>query len=103
MKSDNDFATLLRQSVQAFPIMVYTQKLEDHSRRIMDITEASINAKGDPEFRTLYSYNVDLYSGEGKMSGAFEKNAIMSKALQKRLVQHGVPAQDLREFIGDLT
>lgn len=103
LKSDNDFSTLLRQSVQAFPIMVYTQKLEDHSRRIMDITEASINAKGDPEFRTLYSYNVDLYSGDGKMSGAFEKNAVMSKALQKRLVQHGVPARDLRKFIGALT
>ena len=42
-----DFKTSLMQAGQAFPIVVYSHKLENNERKIMDISECEILPNGD--------------------------------------------------------
>ena len=47
-----DFNTSLMQAAQAFPIVVFEHKLEDNSRKIMDISECVVNENGVREYPT---------------------------------------------------
>ena len=98
-----NFQTSLMQAGQAFPVVVYAHKLENNARKIMDISECMINAAGEREYNCLYNYEITknaMVNGEFNIEGHFGKPNIMSDSLKKRLVQYGVPQNELNMFLG---
>ena len=97
-----NFNTSLMQAAQAFPLIVFEHKLEDNSRKIMDISECIVNSNGDREYRTLFRYNItknEIVDGKYVIEGHFEQPQIMSDHLKKRLMQFGVPQDVLQKFL----
>lgn len=98
-----NFQTSLMQAGQAFPIVVYAHKLENNARKIIDISECIIGASGEREYNCLYNYAITenaVVDGEFKIEGHFGKPNIMSGSLKKRLIQYGVPQNELNLFLG---
>ena len=97
-----DFSTSLMQAGQAFPVVVYAHKLEDNSRKLMDITECVIGSTGERSYNCLYNYTIDkntIENGEFVIKGHFGKPNIMSDSLKQRLIQYGVPQDELNKFL----
>ena len=97
-----NFQTSLMQAGQAFPLVVYAHKLEDNSRKIMDISECVILPNGEREYHTLFRYHItknELKRGKYKIEGYFEQPEIMSDNLKKKLLQFGVPQNTLEQFL----
>ncbi len=96
-----NFQTSLMQAGQAFPIVVYAHKLEDNSRKIMDISECVILPSGDREYHTLFRYKItknELVNGKYKIEGHFEQPEYMSEHLKGKLLQFGVPEDLISQF-----
>jgi len=97
-----NFSTSLMQAGQAFPLVVYAHKLEDNSRKIMDISECVITQNGEREYRTLFRYNItnnELVGNTFEIEGHFEQPELMSDNLRRRLIQFGVPQSTLNKFL----
>lgn len=97
-----NFQTSLMQAGQAFPVVVYAHKLENNSRKCMDISECIINSSGEREYNCLYNYQITkntVENGEFVIEGAFRKPNIMSDSLRRRLIQYGVPQDELNRFL----
>ncbi len=97
-----DFNTSLTQAGQAFPVVVYTHKLENNARKIMDISECIITPKGEREYNCLYDYRItknNVENGKLQIDGYFHKPNLMSENLRRRLIQYGVPQTDLDVFL----
>ena len=97
-----NFQTSLMQAGQAFPIVVYAHKLEDNSRKIMDISECVILPNGDREYHTLFRYVItknELVNGKYKIEGYFDQPEYMSDHLKGKLIQFGVPEDLLAQFL----
>ena len=97
-----DFKTSLMQAGQAFPIVVYTHKLENNERKIMDITECEILPNGERAYHTLFRFNITknvIEKGKNITEGHFEQPEIMSDSLKKKLMQFGVPQEELKKFL----
>ena len=97
-----NFQTSLMQAGQAFPIVVYAHKLEDNSRKIMDISECVINADGEREYRCLFRYKItgnEIKDDAIHIEGYFEQPEIMSSSLKSKLIQSGVPQSTLQKFL----
>lgn len=97
-----NFQTSLMQAGQAFPLVVYEHKLEDNSRKIMDISECVITQNGEREYHTLFRYNItknELVGNKFKIEGYFEQPEIMSDSLRRRLMQFGAPQSTLNKFL----
>lgn len=90
------------QAGQAFPLVVYAHKLEDNSRKIMDISECVITPSGEREYHTLFRFRItknELKRGKYKIDGYFEQPEIMSDHLKAKLMQFGVPQKTLEQFL----
>ncbi|MEG0834863.1 MAG: CpaF/VirB11 family protein [Christensenellaceae bacterium] len=103
-----EFQTSLMQAGQAFPVVVYTHKLENNDRKIMDISECIILPNGERKYNTLYRFNITkntIENGETIVRGYFDKPNIMSDNLKRKLMQFGVLQKELQKFIkeGDLS
>ena len=97
-----NFQTSLMQAGQAFPIVVYAHKLEDNSRKIMDISECVINTDGEREYRCLFRYRItgnEFRGDKFHIEGHFEQPELMSDHLKAKLVQFGVPQHVLQQFL----
>ena len=97
-----NFNTSLMQAGQAFPIVVYAHKLEDNSRKIMDISECVIDSHGERQYRTLFRYNItknEVKNDKFVIDGYFEQPEIMSDHLKQKLLQFGVPQSTLNKFL----
>ena len=97
-----DFKTSLMQAGQAFPIVVYTHKLENNERKIMDITECEILPNGERAYHTLFRFNITknvIEKGKNITEGHFEQPEIMSDSPKKKLMQFGVPQDVLSRFL----
>lgn len=53
-KYDMGDKTLYNLVTEAFPIVLFVKKLEDNSRRVMEITECEILEDGTRQLHTLY-------------------------------------------------
>ncbi len=117
----SDIATAKLQAAQAFPIVVYEHRCEDHVRRIMDISECVITPSGSMEYRSLFRFRVTkgdyiesdndphwpgllLRNDDGRnvnslFEGYFEQPEIMSQDLQSRMILHGIPRRLLDYFL----
>ncbi len=97
-----DFKTSLMQVGQAFPIVVYSHKLENNERKIMDISECEILPNGDRIYHTLFRFNItknEIVKGKYVTEGYFEQPEIMSENLKRKLLQFGVPQEELNKYL----
>lgn len=93
-KYDINDRTLYNLVTEAFPIVLFVKKLEDSSRKCMEITECQILPDGERQIQTLFRFNVTenaVIDGKIKIRGAFEKVNQISEGLQKRLLENGMP------------
>lgn len=96
-----DFQTSLIQAGQAFPIVVYERKLDDNSRRIMDISECVITASGSLEYHTLFRYHILANIEDNdtvSVHGRFEQPERISDSLRERFLQGGASQKALKPF-----
>lgn len=92
----------LAQARQAFPIVVFTHKCEDNTRRIMDISECSTSVDGGAEYRCLYRYHIaenKYEAGKYAINGRFEKVNEPSTHLRMLLTRSGVPSDMIQKFM----
>lgn len=102
MKYDINDKTLYNLVTEAFPIVVFAKKLEDNSRKIMEVTECIISKDGSRNLQTLYRYKIlknELVKGKFKIDGRFEKVNNISENLQKRLLENGLPQEILSRLL----
>lgn len=96
-----EFNTSLTQAAMAFPIVVYTHRLENNARKIMDISECEILPNGQRKYHTLYRYNIKkntLVNNKYQVEGNFSKISTMSECLRNKLIQYGIPQNVLKRF-----
>lgn len=99
-----DFATSLMQAGQAFPVVVYTHKLEDNRRKILDISECVITPEGKREYRCLFRYQIEnnqVKDGKVEITGHFQHRSRISDSLRSTLLQYGVSQATLQPFLQD--
>lgn len=97
-----DFKLSLMQVAQAFPVVIYEHKLEDNSRRIMDIAECLLDEHGNRTYRTLFRYVItknEIINDEYKIEGHFEQANVMSDSLRTKLIHFGAPQSLLERFM----
>lgn len=96
-----DMKISIQQAALAFPVVVFAHKLEDNSRKVMDITECIVSDDGELEYRTLYRYCIrdNVYiDGQFYIDGSFQKENAPSESLVSKLVRGGVPQEFLQRF-----
>ena len=96
-----DMKISLQQAALAFPIVVFAHKLEDNSRKVMDISECVVHDDGELEYRTLYRYQIhsnEYTDGVFSIKGEFVKENCVSTSLKEKLLRGGVPQELLRKF-----
>jgi pilus assembly protein CpaF len=94
---------LLKNIVEAFPVMVFKRQLPDKSRKYMEIFEATGVQNGEVTGNTLYKYVVDCYERdkEGRITkvvGSHRRMGNISPALAERLLIGGVPEREIHRF-----
>lgn len=102
MKYDINDDTLYSLVTEAFPIVLFTKKLEDNSRKVMEITECEILPNGKRQIHTLFRYHIKentVKNGKVKIIGNYEKVKDISKNLQKRLLENGMPLSVLESLL----
>jgi len=102
-KYDINDKTLYNLVTEAFPIVMFAKKLEDSSRKIMEITECEILPDGERKIRTLFRFNITenaAVKGKVAIKGDFERVNPISASLQKRLRENGIPLNALEKLIG---
>ena len=96
-----DMKISLQQAALAFPIVVFAHKLENNSRKIMDITECIVHDDGELEYRSLYRYQIRsnrYVDGVFSIDGEFVKENAPSENLRQKLLRGGIPEELLRKF-----
>lgn len=102
-KYDINDKTLYNLVTEAFPIVMFAKRLEDSSRKIMEITECEILPDGERKIRTLFRYNItenSIYKGKVTIKGEFERVNPISESLRKRLRENGMPLSALEKLMG---
>lgn len=102
MKYDINDDTLYSLVTEAFPIVLFTKKLEDNSRKVMEITECEILPNGKRQIHTLFRYHIKentVRDGKVKIIGNYEKVKDISKSIQKRLLENGMPLSVLESLL----
>lgn len=94
---------LMKNIVEAFPVMVFKRQLPDKSRKYMEVFEATGVQNGEVTGSTLYKYVVGHYERdkEGwitKVIGSHRRMGNISPALAERLLVGGVPEREIRRF-----
>lgn len=98
-----DDATLMGLATKAFPIVAFAKKLEDNSRRLMEISEYEYLSDGKQRMRTLFRFNITdnrIVEGKPKIIGHYEKVEPPSEGLLKRLRENGMSFRTQQMFFG---
>lgn len=94
MKYPNMDEELLKQlAVRAFPVTVYIKKMQDNSRRILQICESEYQ-NGKIVTRPIYQFRVQQNSQ--RVQGKFEMVDSLSDRLCNQLIQNGMDSNLLR-------
>jgi len=96
---------LLRNIVEAFPIMLFKMQLPDKSRKYIEIFEATGVENGQVAGTTLFRYDIDHYERDKsgkiiKAVGQHKRVGYISQALAERLLINGVELDEIRRFAG---
>jgi len=100
--SENKLMDLI---IKAFPVVFYTDTMEDGVRRIVEIAEGESLGNGKYRVHTLYQYRVfqntmNPITGKTEIKGRFEKINPISERLQAKLRRKGLDEQALETLIG---
>lgn len=91
LQIDND--TLYQLCIEAFPIAVMLEHLDDNSRRITEITECLLDENRKPIINTLFKYRIKRRwideSGKVKLDGEFVKVNDISEETKEQFISHG--------------
>ena len=93
----------LQQAALAFPVVVFAHKLEDNSRKVMDITECVVGDDGELIYRKLWQYRIscnEYENGRYRVEGKFERVNPISDSLRLKLLRGGVPQELLGQYTG---
>ena len=96
-----DMKISMQQAALAFPVVVFAHKLEDNSRKVMDISECVVHDDGELEYRTLYRYQInsnEYKNGRFHIIGEFIKENSPSDYLCTKLLRGGIPQEILHKF-----
>ena len=91
----------MQQVALAFPVVVFAHKLEDNTRKVMDISECIVHDDGELEYRTLYRYKIDsneYVDGHFHIVGEFIQENSPSDYLRAKLMRGGIPQELLKRF-----
>lgn len=96
---------LLKNIVEAFPIMLFKMQLPDKSRKYIEIFEATGVKNGEVTGNTLFKYDVDHYEKDEagriiEVVGNHKRLGYVSQALAERLLINGVELKEVRHFAG---
>ncbi|MCM1277046.1 MAG: CpaF/VirB11 family protein [Lachnospiraceae bacterium] len=97
-----DDNVILNLVTEAFPIVVYAKQLENKQRRIMEIMECEIKPDGSRAYHSLYRYKISenrMENGKFIVKGAHEKCEQISESLQRRLLENGMPQNELDKIL----
>ena len=106
---DMDDSTLMGLATKAFPIVAFAKKLEDNSRRLMEISECEYlpdstrSGENRQRIRTLYRFNITdnrIVEGKAKIIGHYEKVEPPSEGLLKRLRENGMSFKTQQQLFG---
>ena len=96
-----DMKISMQQAALAFPVVVFAHKLEDNSRKVMDISECVVHDDGELEYRTLYRYQInsnEYKDGRFHIIGEFIKENSPTDYLCTKLLRGGIPQEILQKF-----
>ena len=96
-----DMKISMQQVALAFPVVVFAHKLEDNTRKVMDISECIVHDGGELEYRTLYRYKIhsnEYVNGQFHIVGEFVQENSPSDFLRSKLMRRGVPQELLKRF-----
>lgn len=91
----------MQQAALAFPVVVFAHKLEDNTRKVMDISECIVHDDGELEYRTLYRYKIksnEYVDGVFHIVGEFIQENSPSESLRSKLMRGGIPQELLKRF-----
>lgn len=97
---------LLKNIVEAFPLMLFKMQLPDKSRKYMEIFEAAGVKNGEVVGNTLYKFEVDCYEKDEagriiKVVGNHKRVGNVSHALAEKLLVNGVELKEIRKYAGN--
>lgn len=96
-----DMKISVQQAALAFPVVVFAHKLEDNSRKVMDISECIVHDDGELEYRTLYRYKIhsnEYVQGKFHIVGEYVQENAPSENLKAKLMRGGIPQELLKRF-----
>jgi pilus assembly protein CpaF len=96
-----DMEISMHQVALAFPVIVFAHKLEDNSRKVMDISECIVHDDGALEYRTLYRYKIasnKYVDDKFHIVGEFVQENVPSEFLCTKLLRGGIPQAELKKF-----
>jgi len=96
-----DDTTLMGLATKAFPIVAFAKKLEDNSRRLMEISECEYLEDGSRRIRTLYRFHItdnQMIDGKASIVGHYEQVEPPSDGLLKRLRENGLSFSQQQYF-----
>lgn len=96
-----DMKISMQQAALAFPVVVFAHKLEDNTRKVMDISECIVHDDGELEYRTLYRYKIhsnEYVDGQFHIVGEFIQENSPSEYLRSKLLRGGIPHELLKRF-----
>ncbi len=100
--TDIDNQTLMEFVTEAFPIVIYAKQLENKKRKITEIMECIVDEKGNVSYNTLFRYKVTENRRERDkviIDGYFEKVNNISENMKERLLQNGMPYNELEKLL----
>jgi len=93
--------TLMDLVSEAFPVVVFAKQLENKERKIMEIMECESLPDGTRRNNTIYRYSITenrMEDGKYMIGGCHEAVSPISKGLQKRLLENGMPKDILEKL-----
>ena len=96
-----DIKMALLQAAMAFPVIVYLSKLDDNSRKVMEIAECQLLEDNNDMYRiytTLYKYdikNTQRINGKVVIDGEHVKEAKISDETRKTMMLHGATVDEI--------
>ena len=94
--------TLLSYVTEAYPIVVFCKQLENKQRRMMEIMECEILPNGDRRCNTLFRYVITenhMEDGKFVIEGHHTQVNEISVSLRKRLLENGMPNEELQALL----
>ena len=95
--------TLMDYVTEAYPIVIFCKQLENKQRRMMEIQECEILPDGTRKYRPLFQYIINenrIEDGKFIIEGYHKKVNSISDSLAKRLLENGMPQNELNKLQG---